>query len=799
MRIGLLIILIAVLCSAVYFFRADIPYLNNLFQTRVETKKSGNQKAEKKSGQSAKKKKQLNLDEKTKEQIKEYFKGIEVKPENNNVKYAIHLDHKVGRKQISQGKLKEAYKTYQKVLVISYDNASIKGLGIGLGMLAHLLAQADDYDASIKTYLLEYKITKLLNDPQELGVVELDISKAMSHENPNVSLIWLLKAKESLKNTKYKYDSISVQGNLANKLYNDWQFDKAEAIYKEAWNSALKLGNSRSDRWTRWGVGKNYSNLLLYTERHSEALNILQTTLKDFKPDERQSAIYTENLFYIASTYSKLNDHEQADKFFKNAYLTYQAARSNSLGDEGRAKLDATLKNFIDEYINHLISSNKYLDALIVIESNKAQTLNDIMQDTYQKDVYQQLSDLNAKHQAEIKNLYEKDPDNIETLGEDYFNKYIELTNKQQQERQALEISLNIRTVSVSKSITVDDINNVQKQLPKDTAILSYYISKDLSGLFILERDKKQFIKLNGISKDYSNLARELRATLINPYTDFYLESSTKLYYDLFAEAQKQMSPSVKNLIVITDAVLNNIPFSPLYDGKSFLIEKYSIHRIPSLRFIKSFTQMSNKSLSSGVACVDPEVRGARLPFQAETGDYMKKLYSSNLDLISGKDCSVTTLTEKINSIKTPSFLHIGAHGNFYSGKPMESSIYLSNSDDSKSGIWTAQDIATADLSNIPLVTLSSCETGLSDISKRRDVFGFHRALFFAGTKSVVSPLWAVHDKGTAFLMQNFYKSYSSGNNAVNSLKEAQLSSIKNKEYSHPFYWSAYTLTGLLL
>ena len=57
------------------------------------------------------------------------------------------------------------------MLVISYDNASIKGLGIGLGMLAHLLAQADDYDASIKTYLLEYKITNLLNDPQELGVV----------------------------------------------------------------------------------------------------------------------------------------------------------------------------------------------------------------------------------------------------------------------------------------------------------------------------------------------------------------------------------------------------------------------------------------------------------------------------------------------------------------------------------------------------------------------------------------------------------------------------------------------------
>ena len=799
MRVGILILLLIAVCTvAVYSFRSDIPYLNDLFQTRVEIKKPDKQKTEIKSGQSAKKKKQLNLDEKTKEQIKEYFKGVEIKPENNNVKYATHLDHSIGTKQISQGKLKEAYKTYQKVLAISYDNASLMGISIGLATLGNLLSRAGDKENSTRTYMLQYKVVKKMNNLEELGVAELGLSRIMSDKNPNMSLMWLLKAKESLKNTRYKYDAIAVQGDLGYKLYNDWQFDKAESVFKDAWQSALNLGNSQGDRWARWGVGKYYSTLLQYTNRHSDALNILLRTLKDFKPDEKQY-IYTENLFFIARSYSKLNDQEQANKYFKNAYLTYQTARSNALGDEGRAKLDATLKNFIDEYINHLISSNKYLDALIVIESNKAQTLNDIIQDTYQKDVYKQLSDLNAKHQTEIKNLYKQDPDNVETFGEDYFNKYLELTKKQQQERQTLEISLNIRTVSVSKSITVDDINNIQKQLPKDTAILSYFISQDSSGLFILERDKKKFIKLKGDSKTYSNLARELRATLINPYTDFYLESSTKLYYDLFAEAQKQISPSVKNLIIITDAVLNNIPFSPLHNGKSFLIEQYSIQRVPSLRFIKSFTQMSNKSLSSGVACVDPEVRGARLPFQAEPGDYMKKLYSSNLDLISGKDCSVTTLTEKINSIKTPSFLHIGAHGNFYSGKPMESSIYLSSSDDSKSGIWTAQDIATADLSNIPLVTLSSCETGLSDISKRRDVFGFHRALFFAGTKSVVSPLWSVHDKGTAFLMQNFYKSYSSGNNAVNSLKKAQLSSIKNKEYSHPFYWSGYTLTGLLL
>lgn len=64
----------------------------------------------------------FNLDEKTKEQIKEYFKGIKIKPENNYLKYAINLDQKIGRKQMAEGNLKEAYKTYQQVLAISYNN-----------------------------------------------------------------------------------------------------------------------------------------------------------------------------------------------------------------------------------------------------------------------------------------------------------------------------------------------------------------------------------------------------------------------------------------------------------------------------------------------------------------------------------------------------------------------------------------------------------------------------------------------------------------------------------------------------
>jgi len=51
MRVGILILLFIAVCTvAVYSFRSDIPYLNDLFQTRVETKKPDKQKTENKIG-----------------------------------------------------------------------------------------------------------------------------------------------------------------------------------------------------------------------------------------------------------------------------------------------------------------------------------------------------------------------------------------------------------------------------------------------------------------------------------------------------------------------------------------------------------------------------------------------------------------------------------------------------------------------------------------------------------------------------------------------------------------------------
>jgi CHAT domain-containing protein len=199
-----------------------------------------------------------------------------------------------------------------------------------------------------------------------------------------------------------------------------------------------------------------------------------------------------------------------------------------------------------------------------------------------------------------------------------------------------------------------------------------------------------------------------------------------------------------------------------------------------------------------GIACVDPDIANARLPFQQETGRSLEKLYGRSVTSLAGKDCTEKGLVAAINNQARPAFLHIGAHGNFYPIDAMESAIYLSPEEGkgAEDPAWNAKAMATVDMHQIDLVTLSSCETGLTDPKVPRDVFGIARALFFAGAKTIVAPLWAVDDKATAEYMRAFHAAYGRNVPTVLALQQAQGSLLRTDRYRHPFYWAAFVLTG---
>ncbi len=75
----------------------------------------------------------------------------------------------------------------------------------------------------------------------------------------------------------------------------------------------------------------------------------------------------------------------------------------------------------------------------------------------------------------------------------------------------------------------------------------------------------------------------------------------------------------------------------------------------------------------------------------------------------------------------------------------------------SSDGILTAKEISEMDLSNVELMVLSACQTGLGYVTSD-GVYGMQRALKLAGVKSMMLTLWSVSDYASYLLMLNFYK-----------------------------------------
>lgn len=70
---------------------------------------------------------------------------------------------------------------------------------------------------------------------------------------------------------------------------------------------------------------------------------------------------------------------------------------------------------------------------------------------------------------------------------------------------------------------------------------------------------------------------------------------------------------------------------------------------------------------------------------------------------------------------------------------------------------------------------------------------GLTRGFLYAGASSVVASLWQVDDEATSQLMVRFYSELP-GKFKADALRAAQLE--VRKAYPHPYFWSAFYLTG---
>jgi len=348
----------------------------------------------------------------------------------------------------------------------------------------------------------------------------------------------------------------------------------------------------------------------------------------------------------------------------------------------------------------------------------------------------------------------------------------------------------------VSNRLTPIDLRAIQAELPADTAVLAMYVSYTQVGGFVLTNEGLHYVPTTLSWTEYRNAINQLRVALSNPYNDFYVEPAQLLYQKLIKPMTARLTKEVKRVIYSPDDWLSLIPLGVMHDGRKYLVERYAITRVPSLRYFVPERHFKPLRLEIGITCVDPDIEGYRLPFLKDTTKVLKSLYKEHVKQLVGAQCSPRQLEETIAAHPVPAFLHIAAHGSFYEPDPMSSGVYLSPDDSNSTyGFWDARAMGSISLEHVKLVTLSSCQTGMKDPRHPRDVFGIVRALFFSGAHRVLAPLWAVQDRATAKLEQEFYKNQQNHGIPAIALQKAQSTLIAHPKYNHPYYWAGFVLT----
>jgi len=163
-----------------------------------------------------------------------------------------------------------------------------------------------------------------------------------------------------------------------------------------------------------------------------------------------------------------------------------------------------------------------------------------------------------------------------------------------------------------------------------------------------------------------------------------------------------------------------------------------------------------------------------------------------------------------VKTLKNQQILHLATHGEFdqYSKADsyLKAKLILAGAADAEpftindyskyeDGFLTAYEVTQLALSQTNLVVLSACETSTGEIQSGEGVWGLQRAFQLAGAKTVMGSLWKISDEATVVFMEAFYQKYFSGASISNSYNAAMEATMI--EYPHPYYWGAFTLTGV--
>ncbi|KAB1154498.1 CHAT domain-containing protein [Tenacibaculum aiptasiae] len=714
-----------------------------------------------------------------KESLSYYEKGFRILEENRKYKmlfkkyinYAITLYNINTKKHISLA-LKTLIKAEKILHEQNIKNDAVFSL---YNQMALTYAHDSIYDFhNAKKYLLKN--------------IKTQDSSYLAITYNNFAYLYLKEKKDSTeyfinKGLKYTSDKISTSNLLDNYasfyLLNNKKHNALKAIHR-----AIETN-----------IGTNYS---IYSSPKESTLS---------KGADKELLIYClqQKVDILFKLYTEENKEEYLEQIILNVYAVNDVIKiilDNPNFFETKTKLfwrqqasEAYLKG---AYASSLLKKNKLVSyfieknkALLLIENILNNTSLSKLPNTVVNRVQKfnntilSIEDLlnNQQNQAEkklkdslfhIKTTFKKLKDSLKTSYPLHFNNYL-----------SFDI---LPLTSLQKSLGSKDVNISfiwDTFSDKKEALIILFTTKEFSKTVIIDGDN--FQNLRNSLNTYKKLIRVPLTT--KKQLDSFNKVSNNVYLQLFPTKKLRESLLDKEINIIPDNKLSNIPFESLIidnTSKTYLIEKSNIHYSYSNSFNTYNNQLERNTNQefSGFAPINfPSSNKTTLENTKEEINTINRILNGNTFLY-----EKASKQQFINNSLNSKIIHLATHANGNTSVPH---IYFHDKKMSLNEVYTHKN-------NADLVVLSACETNLGKIQQGEGVFSLARGFFFSGTKSVISSLWNVNDKATTSIMTDFYKNLKDNQSKSEALNNAKRTYLKNHSLAErsPYYWASFVLIG---
>ncbi len=723
----------------------------------------------------------------------------------------------------------QALESYKKALAIYQKESDVASATLRerpntastLNNIALTYSYLGQYPKAIDYYQQAVVVQKENDNPIAVGETFNKIGTIYRYlQQHSQALSFYRQALDIFQENKDRASVAATLNNIGINYQLDGNYAEALKYHQEALAIYQELGNIEGEAVSRHNIGIIDRN----SEKYSESLNLLSEALALEKLiGNRQGESIT--LAQIAKWLEQQKRPKLAIIFYKQSLNVNDAFRqeSKSLPIEERQSYIDSVQNIYRALAKLLLNDQRVNEAQQIADLLKVEEINSYMgsvavdnlkfreikllepeqtfwkkyTDLIDKAVRLQGNSEVSEQEANLTAVYQEIEQFFNSVEVAYLELLVDANLKMQLEN-------------------FDHIDALQRQLQlfrnQDAVVLYPLILEDKIEVILITANAPPTHHSVEITKEeVSEAITEFRKALTNRgraelfrrlkkgsnSDNQVIEQALKFYEWLIKPIENELEKAnAQTIIYAPDGELRYLPLGALYDGKQWLLQRFKINNITvaSMMTFEENRRYEPTILAGGLTTGTFDfVQGGKtfafdyLDFADAELNNIATAFPNTNRYVAG-NFTPEAIVPKMDNY---GIVHLATHAAFVEGKPEDSFILFGNG-----ARVTLRDVKKWNLTNVDLVVLSACQTGVGGIlGNGEEVLGLGYQIQQAGARATIASLWRVDDLATHVFMDHFYNELRDGKTKIEALRQAQ-NSLINSEFEHPYYWAPFILIG---